>query len=168
MKYVTKIISGAQTGADRAGIDAAIELGLDWGGYVPRGFRSEEPTGVPEKYRPKLIQTAQDTWTPRTKLNVQHADATIVFTGASGLGRGSESTIEYAIRYEKFHKHVDLKDTSTDWPVDIRGWLIHIGEQIANRSTRPHPVVLNVAGSRESTTPGIYTATLSIPLCALR
>ena len=36
-----KIVSGAQTGVDQDGLLTAIELGLEWGGWVPKGWRTE-------------------------------------------------------------------------------------------------------------------------------
>lgn len=40
---IKKIISGGQTGADRAALDAAIKMGVNHGGWIPKGRKTEEP-----------------------------------------------------------------------------------------------------------------------------
>ncbi len=65
---IQKIISGAQTGADRAGIDAAIESGVDYGGWLPHGRKAEDGI-VPAKYT-KLQEIIGGNYPERTKQNV--------------------------------------------------------------------------------------------------
>ena len=75
---IKKIISGAQTGADRAALDAALALGLPIGGWVPRGRRAEDGP-VPDRY-PNLRETDTDDYETRTRWNVQDADATLILS----------------------------------------------------------------------------------------
>jgi hypothetical protein len=74
------IVSGGQTGVDRAALDVAIERGMDWGGWCPKGGWAEdltEPPGVLTRY-PKLKETPLANPVQRTEWNVRDADATLV------------------------------------------------------------------------------------------
>ena len=73
-----KIISGAQTGADRAGIDAAIECGVEYGGCLPKGRKAEDGV-VPEKYT-AMQELARGGYPKRTEQNVIDSDGTVIFT----------------------------------------------------------------------------------------
>ena len=72
---ITKIISGAQTGVDRAALDASIELGIKHGGFCPKGRRSEEGI-IPSKYI--MSETETDDYSERTLRNVQFSDSTLI------------------------------------------------------------------------------------------
>ena len=72
-----KIISGGQTGADCAGLDFAIEVGLEHGGFVPRGRRAEDGR-IPGQYH--LTELSSISYAVRTKRNVREADGTVVFS----------------------------------------------------------------------------------------
>ena len=61
-----KIVSGAQTGVDQGGLLAAIDLGIEWGGWVPKGWRTENGT-VPERFRPKMREHASSNYLGRTR-----------------------------------------------------------------------------------------------------
>lgn len=74
---VRKIISGGQTGVDIAAIDTAIELGLDWGGWVPRGRPQELGKTIPGSYDRFTEHDSRD-WLARTRANVNDATATLV------------------------------------------------------------------------------------------
>src|SRR4051812_15127400 len=80
-----KVISGGQTGADRAALECAKALGLETGGHAPRGFRTEKGND-PSLKEFGLAETASDDYPTRTRLNVQNADATVWFgsTGSQG------------------------------------------------------------------------------------
>ena len=67
-----KIISGSQTGADRAGLDFAIETGLEHGGYVPRG-RKVKDGKVAERYN--LVELGTSSYPARTRRNIEESDA---------------------------------------------------------------------------------------------
>ena len=70
-----KIISGGQTGADRAALDAAIELGLPHGGWLPRG-RKTESGPLPLKYN--LRELDSDRYRDRTEQNIIDSDGTLI------------------------------------------------------------------------------------------
>ena len=136
-------MSGGQTGADRAGLDFAIEAGIPHGGWCPRG-RFAEDGKIPAKYRMK--QTMSSFYTERTEKNVLDSDMTAVFTFGPPLG-GSASTIIYAKRHGKPFRHFDLNAKEPVLVKELCKWL---------GSAEKDEIVLNIAGSRESTGPGIY------------
>jgi hypothetical protein len=134
-----RIISGGQTGVDRAALDVAIALGLSCGGWVPRGRRAEDGR-VPERY--PLRETVAFSYAKRTRLNVRDADATLILTRGEATG-GTALTISFARRLLRPYLIVDL-DAATA-PAAARARLIELRVR-----------VLNVAGPRESGAPGIY------------
>ncbi|MCD6446738.1 MAG: putative molybdenum carrier protein, partial [Candidatus Marinimicrobia bacterium] len=74
---MTKIISGGQTGADRAGLDAAMELNIPVGGWCPKGRKSEDGP-IDNKY--PLQETTSGDYRVRTERNVKESDGTLIFT----------------------------------------------------------------------------------------
>jgi len=139
-----KIISGGQTGADRAALDAAIKLGLDYGGHIPHGRLAEDGPVDLERY-PCLTELQEGGYLARTRKNVEDADATVAFT-LGGLAGGTKKTVEIAQEFKKPYLHVNLKKVSVaDAAEEIIGWFDVI-----------KPRVLNVAGPRESGAPGVY------------
>ena len=92
-----KVISGGQTGADRGGLDAAIELGFEHGGWCPRGRRAEDGV-IPPRYQ--LVETSSVDYRRRTRLNVKAADVTVIFIGTPQLTGGSKLTNDLC------HEHV--------------------------------------------------------------
>jgi hypothetical protein len=133
-----RIVSGGQTGADRAALDWAIEHGIKHGGFCPRGRKAEDGI-IPERYR--LIQTRLADLRERTAANVKAGDATLVFIGTSKLGGGSRVTVDFCISLNKPHLIVTPKTTV---------------DQVAQFLTTHQPKVLNVAGTRASKSPDIY------------
>jgi hypothetical protein len=95
--YRIKIVSGGQTGADRAALDFAIEHNIPHGGFCPRGRIAED--GIISK-RYNLIETAGDGFLTRTKLNVKTSDATVLFY-ARRMGRGTLLTRKYCLKFNK-------------------------------------------------------------------
>lgn len=134
------VCSGGQTGIDRAALDAAGELGLLTGGWCPKGRKAEDGK-VPAKYR--MIETTTSQYWERTRLNVIQSDATLVVTKKECRNSaGTNLTLKYAKQYKKPHKVCkigtgEIKET-VNWLAEIR------------------PSVLNIAGPRESHSPGIY------------
>ncbi|MEN6449261.1 MAG: putative molybdenum carrier protein [Thermoguttaceae bacterium] len=133
-----KIISGGQTGVDRAALDAAMELGIDHGGWCPRG-RLAEDGRIPDRYL--LRETESAVYAVRTERNVVESDATLILYRGRVSG-GTELTLRLARRYGRRYLAVDL-DAKPD-AADARRWL-----------DQNDVDTLNVAGPRESQSPGI-------------
>ena len=108
-----KIVSGGQTGADRAGLDFAIEVGVEHGGFVPRGRRAEDGR-IPERYH--LTELSSISYAVRTKRNVREGDGTVVFSLDPFLTGGSSLTFEYAAQVKKpgIHIHQSAADYSEE------------------------------------------------------
>lgn len=131
------IVSGGQTGVDRAAWDAAIELGLPIGGWVPKG-RLAEDGEIPATYAGLREADSADP-AVRTVLNVRDSDATLIFSRGPLTG-GSRLTFDTAARLERPVLHVDLTNTPHPEAVaSVSAWLQAI-----------RPDVLNVAGPRAS------------------
>ena len=135
-----EVVSGGQTGVDRAALDAALDLDLTVGGWCPLGRRAEDGP-IPGRY--PLRETPARNFAQRTEWNVRDSDATLIlYRGA--LTAGSARTAEHAARYGRPLLALDL-DAAPD-PAAAADWV------------RRHGVrVLNCAGPRESGAPGIYT-----------
>jgi len=140
-----KIVSGGQTGVDRAALDAARQAGVPCGGWVPKGRKAED--GVIADIYP-VDECGLGGFEERTRLNVRDSDATLILV----MGRppedfedGTQLTVQWAEALSMPYLIVDL-----DQPVDAQG----IAEWLGGSMFR----VLNVAGPRASSSPGIYTA----------
>lgn len=131
------LVSGGQAGADRAGLDWAIEHGLRHGGWCPKGRRSEDGP-LAAVYR--LTETPSAAYLQRTEWNVRDSCATLVFTLTDKLDGGSKRTAEFANRLGKPWLHVRPG--------------VH-PKYIARFLARHCVTVLNIAGKRESAAPGI-------------
>ena len=151
-----KIISGGQSGVDRAALDTAIALGIDYGGWCPKGGWAEdhpEPPGVLAAYT-KLIETPLADPAQRTEWNVRDADACLIILDARGLpvSKGTALAHELAGRYRKPLLVVDLSvadaiERAGDWIIARRG---DLGPGLS----------LAIGGPRESEAPGIYDKAL--------
>lgn len=131
------IVSGGQTGVDRAAWDVAIEFGLPTGGWVPKGRRAEDGA-IPERYAGLREAESRDP-AVRTVLNVRDSDATLIFSHGPLTG-GSRLTFETAARLSRPVLHVDLSNTTDAEAVtEVRAWLLAV-----------RPEILNVAGPRAS------------------
>ena len=137
--YPKKIVSGGQTGVDRAALDVALELGIPCGGWCPKGRLAED--GIIDEYYP-LRETDSPEYSVRTEMNVKDSDATLIITQGP-VTEGTASTLELTNRYKKTHLVVDLFRAKD--PAIVRKWLDF--NQVGT---------LNVAGPRETKTPGIY------------
>ena len=145
---VRKIVSGGQTGADRAALDFALEWNISHGGWIPKG-RLAEDGRLPEKYRLKEMNTTD--YARRTEQNVIDSDATLIFSHGKLTG-GSLLTRKMALKHGRPRLHVDLlKTNSFSAAQTIHAW---IKEQRIG--------VLNVAGPRQSQDKRIYRATFDI------
>jgi hypothetical protein len=145
---VTKIISGGQSGADRAALDVAINLGISHGGWIPKG-RLTENGMLDNKYRLKEMDTHN--YNKRTEQNVIDSDGTLIISHGNLTG-GSDYTRDMALRHDRPLLHIDLNKTlSSKGAGRIRSW-------IAEHDIK----VLNVAGPRASKDPAIYLSTTDI------
>jgi len=135
-------VSGGQTGVDRAALDVALALGIPCGGWCPRG-RAAEDGALPARY--PLRETPSPDPAQRTEWNVRDADATLVIAPAAPAG-GTAWTVRCAERLGRplcllrLDRERDPRATASLW--------------LAERA----PAVLNVAGPRESQSPGIGRA----------
>lgn len=133
-----KIISGGQTGVDRAALDWAVAQNIPHGGWCPSGRRAEDGV-IPERY--DLQETDSKGYMKRTKLNIRDSDATLIISLQPELTGGSLFTQQYANKIGKpcLHVYPDCQ-----WQKQIRIFL------------EKHAIlILNVAGPRDSTEPGI-------------
>ena len=137
-----KVFSGGQTGVDRAALDAALSAGLAIGGFVPKGRKAEDGK-VPARY--PLKEADSEEYSARTELNVKGSDATLILSRGV-LGAGTRLTWRLCGQH---HKPVLVVDLDADGPAAAvaraRAFL---------RQEKPR--ILNVAGPRESRSPGIY------------
>ena len=141
-----RIISGGQTGVDRAALDVALALGIPCGGWCPRGRRAEDGPIDP---RYPLRETPGSDPGERTRRNVADADATLILA-PQPLRGGTAATRDWA---ESLHKILLViePNASNAALASVAGWLAEHA-----------PQVLNVAGPRESGSPGIYRASTTL------
>jgi hypothetical protein len=141
---LTQVVSGGQTGVDRAALDTAIELGIPHGGWCPRGRLAEDGV-IPEHY--ELKELASSDYAARTRRNVADSDGTLVLY-FSRLQGGTFLTASFARQLSKPCLKLDLATDPDSW------------DQFLSRLARwrhDHAVkVLNVAGPRASKSPEAY------------
>lgn len=147
-----KIISGGQTGVDRAALDAAIERGMAWGGWCPKGGWAEDfpdPPGLLAKY-PHLRETPLPHPLQRTEWNVRDGDATLIITHGEGMSVsiGTQRAHQWAHQHGKPLLVVDASESEA--PARAAAWL-----QAQKERFGPH-ITLGIGGPRESEAPGIY------------
>ena len=139
---IKKIISGGQTGADRAALDSALALGISHGGWIPKG-RITEDGPLPDKYN--LQEMSTDSYPARTEQNVIDSDGTLIVSHGKLTG-GSAYTRKMAMKHGKTWFHADLNKLPTfQAAMLIEDWIKKNGIEI-----------LNVAGSRASKDRSIY------------
>lgn len=140
---IEKVLSGGQTGVDRAALDAARAAKIAIGGWCPRGRRAEDGA-IPEQY--PLSETPSADYAQRTEWNVRDADGTLILKRGAIEG-GTALTLRVASQWGKPCLIIDLDDPpSAKVVVD---WLAEDGIR-----------VLNIAGPREAQRPGIYIEAL--------
>src|SRR5262245_28119414 len=121
MAVLKRIVSGGQTGADRAALDVAMKLGIDYGGWVPKG-RNDESGTIPELYK-NLIEASSSEPEVRTRLNVRDSDGTVIIYFRK-LEGGSRLTAEIAIELGKPLLKLDLSEVSeADAAQTLRDWI---------------------------------------------
>ncbi|PEN15227.1 molybdenum cofactor carrier [Longibacter salinarum] len=140
MTHLEKVISGGQTGADRAALDAVMSVGIPSGGWCPKGRRAEDGD-IPPRY--PLRETPEEAVEQRTEWNVRDSDGTLILV-LGEQDQGTQYTVEQADQYNRPTLTVTLPAASGDVE-RAASWL-------KNESIQ----VLNVAGPRESNAPGLY------------
>jgi len=145
---IKKILSGGQTGADRAALDVAIKKEIPHGGWIPKGRKTEDGM-LPDKYQLQEMPTVS--YSKRTEQNVLDSDGTLIVTHGK-LNGGSALTRRLAEKHKRPHIHLDMNGLSTDDAADaLRVWIENNGIMI-----------LNVAGPRASKDPDIYSMTVKV------
>jgi NTP pyrophosphatase (non-canonical NTP hydrolase) len=140
---IEKIISGGQTGIDRAGLDVAIERKIPHGGWVPKG-RLAEDGRVPDRYEMKEHPVAQ--YPGRTEWNIRDSDATAIFTmGLINSEAGCLLTLKLCRSLEKPHVVLNLGQPEEKLAEELAALLLDIK-------------ILNVAGPRGSRKPDVEKA----------
>jgi predicted Rossmann-fold nucleotide-binding protein len=137
-----KIISGGQTGVDRAALDVALKYGIDSSGWCPTG-RLDEFGRIPDRYPLKELENGG--FTERTLRNVKDSDGTLIIYPGK-LGGGTEQTVHFCVEQRRPHELIDASNTSTEKAAQL----------IADFVRENKIDVLNVAGPRQSEWPEGY------------
>ena len=147
------IVSGGQTGADQGGLDAAIKYGIAHGGWIPQGRKTENGI-LPPYYQ--LKEMPSDKYHERTKQNVIDSHGTVIFYHDELTG-GSKYTEEMALSLKKPFLSLNLSRMPAFQSINqITSWIL-----------KKHIAILNVAGSRASKDPKIYSAVKFIISCVI-
>ena len=136
-----KLISGGQTGVDRAALEVGLALDLAVGGGCPQGRRTEDGR-IPDRY--PLVETPERNYPARTRRNIEDSDGTLILNLGT-LDGGTALTVAHARQIGKPCLVVALEAGIE--PATFREWL-----------AAHHIQVLNIAGPRESKRPGVYAA----------
>jgi hypothetical protein len=147
------LISGGQTGADRAALDYALATNIPHSGWCPKG-RLAEDGPVPLRY--VLRETPTANYLQRTEWNVRDSDATVVFASSPRLTGGTKRTVQFAQQHAKPYLVLHLGMTPEEAASALTTWLVQ------HSITR-----LNVAGSRASKAPAIGKFTTCVLTLAL-
>jgi len=146
-----KIISGGQTGADQGGLDFALRYGWPCGGWCPPGRRCE--TGrIPGRYPVREVEAGD--YNERTLRNVQDADATLVITRHGFMEEGTALTLAWCEEFGRPSFHFDISHAGLIRAEDL--------DDLSSWLNNNKIEVLNVAGNRESNSPGIQAYTLTL------
>ncbi len=147
------IISGGQTGADRGGLEAARDLGIQTSGFAPAGYRTEKGADYALRDVFGLVESRYTGYPQRTLQNILSADLTVLFTGKK-YSPGSALTKKLCLRHDKKIRVINLQD-------DMKGGLLVpvLGSIYTNNWIDPSISIINVAGNRESVCPGIQAMT---------
>jgi predicted Rossmann-fold nucleotide-binding protein len=137
-----KIISGGQTGVDRAALDAALKHGIDCGGWCPAG-RLDELGRIPDQYPVNELEGSG--FTERTLQNVKDSDGTVIIYPGN-LNGGTEQTVRFCLEQQRPHQLLDGSKIPAE----------EAAESVAGFVRDHKIVILNVAGPRESEWPEGY------------
>ena len=137
-----KIISGGQTGIDRAALDVALERGIEAAGWCPAG-RLDEFGKIPDRYPVKELQGGG--FTERTLQNVKDSDGTVVIYPGELRG-GTEQTVRFCVELKRPHRLIDASKLSVE----------NAAKLIADFVRENKIGILNIAGPRQSEWPEGY------------
>lgn len=143
---ISKVISGGQTGADQGGLEGAKAVGIPTGGFMPYGYRTEVGPRPDMQQLFGVVQSSSPLYPPRTKLNVDSADGTIIFGNIAEPG--SRLTMKLCHDAKKPFGVV----TPTELEDDVARYY---GEHLRKWCQDNKISILNVAGNRESKRPGL-------------
>ena len=137
-----KIISGGQTGVDRAALDVALRRGIECGGWCPAG-RLDEFAKIPDHYPIQELQGGS--FTERTLQNVKDSDGTVVIYSVELRG-GTEQSVRFCLELKRPHELIDASKISAEGAAKL------IGDFVDKNKIN----ILNVAGPRQSEWPEGY------------
>lgn len=139
------VVSGGQTGVDRAALDWALHNKISAGGWCPKGRLAEDGT-IPDRY--PLRETWSADFSIRTEYNVRDSSATLIIYRAM-MSQGTMLAKKYCIQYQKPFMEIDVDRE-------------YHSKEIVNWLDDKRIEILNIAGPRESQSPGIYIATMEL------
>lgn len=140
---IERIISGGQTGVDRAALDFAIDQGIPHGGWVPKG-RIAEDGQIPARYQ--MTEHVMSSYPPRTEANVRDSSATVIFThGLLNDERGCLLTASFCLKLKRPYTVINVVKAVAQ----AAGAALHLLIRVHD------PKVLNVAGTRGSRNPDL-------------
>jgi hypothetical protein len=145
---IIKVVSGGQTGADRAGLVAAKECGVETGGYAPNGYRTQTGSDYTLRDEFGLLEHKSPEYPPRTEANVRSADVTLIFGNENSPG--CSLTKKYCRKWNK--PYFVVNNMTTEALSEIENKL---------RQQDVFDITINVAGNREVKNPGIFELTRS-------
>ena len=145
---IKKIVSGGQTGADLAALDAAIKWQMPHGGWIPKG-RLTESGPLPDKYQ--LKETSTDSFPDRTEQNVIDSDGSLIISHGPLTG-GSKYTHDMALKHKRPCMHMDLDIINP----------FKAAQLVCEWINKTDIEILNVAGPRASKDPYIYQDVLKV------
>jgi hypothetical protein len=137
-----KIISGGQTGVDRAALDAALKHGIECGGWCPEG-RLDEFGRIPDRYPVQELEHGR--FVERTMQNVKDSDATVIIY-FDKLRGGTEQTVHFCSEQDRPHKLIKAAEVSA----------VRAAEIVAELVREERISTLNVGGPRQSEWPQGY------------
>ncbi|MEZ6132529.1 MAG: putative molybdenum carrier protein [Planctomycetaceae bacterium] len=148
-----QIISGGQTGVDRAALDAAAELGMVTGGWCPRGRRAEDGR-IPKHY--PLVETGARSYAVRTEWNVRDSDGTLIIV-LDEISSGTQLTLNVARRLQKPVNVVHLRPSRAPGLFANGNSLNEQLDSVAAWLCKHRIQILNIAGPRGSSHPDVYS-----------
>lgn len=145
--FLTKVISGGQTGIDQAGLHAASYFWLETGGWIPKGFKTQDGNCPELGVKYNLKEHSSDKYPPRTELNVTQSDGTIRIA-SDFQSAGELTTLRFIKKYNK--PYFDVKVNNLKY-IDDKPPISEFCDWLFSNKIK----TLNVAGNSEKTAPGI-------------